>query len=125
MIVPLAGAGTSASTLSVETSTTVSPSLTDCPSSTCHSSTVPSLTDSPISGIDDSDRVPFAGPRRVSVARLAGLRGVRLGGVVAEVGVALAWPPGSSPGGVSRSPDRSALAPLPDGWPLGSISASA
>ena len=49
--VPLAGAGTSASTLSVETSTTVSPSEISSPSDTCHSSTVPSVTDSPISGI--------------------------------------------------------------------------
>ena len=51
VIVPLAGAGTSASTLSVETSTTVSPSATCWPSATRHSSTVPSVTDSPISGI--------------------------------------------------------------------------
>ena len=48
---PLAGAGTSASTLSVETSTTVSPSSTNSPSCLCHSSTVPSVTDSPIWGI--------------------------------------------------------------------------
>ena len=51
VIVPLAGAGTSASTLSVDTSTTVSPSLTKSPSATCHSSTMPSVTDSPISGM--------------------------------------------------------------------------
>ncbi len=51
VIVPLAGAGTSASTLSVETSITVCPSSTESPSLTCHSSTVPSVTDSPISGI--------------------------------------------------------------------------
>ena len=50
-IFPLVGAGTSASTLSVEISTTVWPSCTDSPSATCHSSTVPSVTDSPISGI--------------------------------------------------------------------------
>ncbi len=49
--VPEAGAGTSASTLSVETSTIVCPSSTESPSETCHSSTVPSVTDSPISGI--------------------------------------------------------------------------
>ena len=49
--VPLAGAGTSASTLSVETSTTVSPSSTWSPSDLCHSRTVPSVTDSPIWGI--------------------------------------------------------------------------
>ena len=51
VITPLVGAGTSASTLSVETSTTVSPSLTKSPSATCHSRTMPSVTDSPISGI--------------------------------------------------------------------------
>ena len=51
VIVPLAGAGTSASTLSVETSTTVSPSSTGSPSCLCHSRIVPSVTDSPISGI--------------------------------------------------------------------------
>src|SRR6185437_10895001 len=51
VIVPSIGAGTSASTLSVETSTTVSPSLTLSPSATCHSRTMPSVTDSPISGI--------------------------------------------------------------------------
>ncbi len=51
MIVPLAGAGTSASTLSVDTSTTVSPSSTGSPSCLCHSRIVPSATDSPISGI--------------------------------------------------------------------------
>ena len=50
-IVPLAGAGTSASTLSVETSTTVSSFSTHSPSCLCHSSTVPSVTDSPIWGI--------------------------------------------------------------------------
>src|SRR4051794_37157817 len=51
VMTPSAGAGTSASTLSVETSTTVSPSATKSPSATCHSSTIPSVTDSPISGI--------------------------------------------------------------------------
>ena len=53
---PLAGAGTSASILSVETSTTVSPSETYSPSCLCHSRTVPSVTDSPIWGIWISDR---------------------------------------------------------------------
>ena len=51
VITPSIGAGTSASTLSVDTSTTVSPSLTVSPSATCHSRTIPSVTDSPISGI--------------------------------------------------------------------------
>ena len=51
---PAAGAGTSASTLSVEISTIVSAALTGSPSRLCHSSTVPSVTDSPISGIRTS-----------------------------------------------------------------------
>ena len=51
VITPLAGAGTSASILSVETSTIVSPSETSWPSATCHSRIVPSVTDSPIAGI--------------------------------------------------------------------------
>src|SRR3954447_25850915 len=48
--VPLAGAGTSASTLSVETSTMTSSASTRSPSCLCHSRTVPSVTDSPIWG---------------------------------------------------------------------------
>ena len=48
--VPEAGAGTSASTLSVEISTSVSSASTVSPSCLCHSSTVPSVTDSPILG---------------------------------------------------------------------------
>ncbi len=60
MSVPLAGAGTSASTLSVETSTMVSPSSTKSPSFLCHSSTVPSVTDSPIWGISMSTVVVLA-----------------------------------------------------------------
>ena len=50
-IVPEAGAGNSMSTLSVEISTTVSPSDTWSPTFTVHSRIVPSVTDSPISGI--------------------------------------------------------------------------
>jgi hypothetical protein len=61
LITPSAGAGTSASTLSVETSTTVCPSSTDSPSETCHSRTVPSLTDSPIWGIWISTLMPRYG----------------------------------------------------------------
>ena len=57
VITPLAGAGTSASILSVETSTTVSPSATSSPSETCHSRIVPSVTDSPIWGICNSIRL--------------------------------------------------------------------
>src|SRR3982074_317608 len=48
--VPLAGAGTSASTLSVVTSTSASPSRTGSPGFLSHLATVPSVTDSPISG---------------------------------------------------------------------------
>src|SRR4051794_1877874 len=48
--VPLAGAGTSASTLSVETSTMTSSASTWSPSCFRHSRTVPSVTDSPIWG---------------------------------------------------------------------------
>src|SRR4051794_40265501 len=48
--VPLAGAGTSASTLSVETSTRTSSASTRSPSCLRHSRTVPSVTDSPIWG---------------------------------------------------------------------------
>ena len=59
-IVPAAGAGTSASTLSVEISTMVSSAATGSPSLLCHSSTVPSVTDSPIWGITTSMVVPTA-----------------------------------------------------------------
>ena len=62
VIVPLVGAGTSASTLSVETSTIVSPSSTKSPSLLCHSRTVPSVTDSPIWGISMSTVVVLAIP---------------------------------------------------------------
>src|SRR5438876_8503866 len=47
---PVAGAGTSASTLSVVTSTSASPSRTGSPGCFSHLATVPSVTDSPISG---------------------------------------------------------------------------
>ena len=51
VIVPDAGAGSSMSTLSVETSTTVSPSLIVSPTLTFHSRIVPSVTDSPPVGV--------------------------------------------------------------------------
>src|SRR5947209_7674789 len=51
VIVPEAGAGSSMSTLSVEISTTVSPSLTASPTLTDHSRIVPSVTDSPPVGV--------------------------------------------------------------------------
>src|SRR4051794_31975100 len=47
---PLAGAGTSVSTLSVETSTTPSSASTVSPTCLSHSRIVPSVTDSPIWG---------------------------------------------------------------------------
>ena len=49
--VPVAGEGTSASTLSVEISTIVSSSETESPSCLCHSRMVPSETESPIAGM--------------------------------------------------------------------------
>ena len=52
--VPEAGAGTSASTLSVEISTSVSSSAIVSPSCLCHSRMVPSETDSPIAGMTTS-----------------------------------------------------------------------
>ena len=60
VIVPAAGAGSSMSTLSVEISTTVSPSLTSSPTLTDHSSTVPSVTDSPPVGVTMSIIWPAA-----------------------------------------------------------------
>ncbi len=47
---PAAGAGTSTSTLSVVTSRSVCPISTESPSATLHSTTMPSVTDSPSSG---------------------------------------------------------------------------
>ena len=49
-MVPLAGAGTSASTLSVETSTRISSASMVSPTCLCHSRMVPSVTDSPMAG---------------------------------------------------------------------------
>ena len=59
-IVPAAGEGTSASTLSVETSTSVSSASTASPTALRHSRMVPSVTDSPIWGIVTSIVVPTA-----------------------------------------------------------------
>ena len=59
-IVPAAGAGISASTLSVDTSTTVSSSATSSPGCLAHSRIVPSVTDSPIAGITISTVAPGA-----------------------------------------------------------------
>ena len=52
--VPLAGAGSSTSTLSVEISTIVSAALMKSPTLACHSRIVPSLTDSPAAGVTTS-----------------------------------------------------------------------
>src|SRR3954452_21574693 len=54
VIVPLVGAGSSMSTLSVESSTTVSPSSTASPTLTDHSRIVPSVTKSPPVGVAES-----------------------------------------------------------------------
>ncbi len=58
VIVPPVGAGSSMSTLSVEISTTVSPSLTVSPTFTDHSRIVPSVTDSPPVGVTMSTVLP-------------------------------------------------------------------
>ena len=60
VIVPLAGAGISASTLSVEISTIVSSTSTLSPTALAHSRIVPSETDSPICGHRDVDRLGLA-----------------------------------------------------------------
>ena len=69
VIVPEAGAGTSASTLSVEISTIVSSSATSSPGCLAHSRIVPSETDSPIAGISISITVASAGGRLPPRAR--------------------------------------------------------
>ncbi len=58
--VPATGEGSSASTLSVETSTSGSSFATVSPGLTSHSSTVPSATESPISGMATSTSSPVA-----------------------------------------------------------------
>ena len=67
--VPLAGAGTSASTLSVEISTRVSSSAIVSPSCLCHSRMVPSVTDSPIAGMTTSTVVLTAMSRSQTIPR--------------------------------------------------------
>ncbi len=52
--VPLAGDGSSTSTLSVEISTIVSSTLICAPTLACHSRIVPSVTDSPAAGVTTS-----------------------------------------------------------------------
>src|SRR4051812_6084851 len=57
---PLAGDGTSVSTLSVEISTTISSASTQSPARFFHSTTVPSATETPICGIVTSARALFS-----------------------------------------------------------------
>ena len=93
VIVPAVGAGSSTSTLSVEISAIVWPSSTASPGATCHSSSVPSVTDSPAVGVTMSTVRPSAGasvawplPRASEVGLGAGRRVVavaRRGGAVA------------------------------------------
>ena len=64
VIVPLAGEGISASTLSVEISTIVSSSSTLSPTALAHSRIVPSETDSPIAGIVMSSGLRLGRPAR-------------------------------------------------------------
>ncbi len=61
LIVPLAGAGSSTSTLSVEISTIVSLALMKSPTCARHSRIVPSVTDSPAAGVSTSTSLPLAG----------------------------------------------------------------
>ncbi len=94
VIVPSAGAGSSMSTLSVEISTTVSPSLTVSPTLTDHSRIVPSVTDSPPVGVTMSITPTSSGASAAawpsaSVAAASGISSCagqrrRLGGRVAD-----------------------------------------
>ena len=69
-IVPATGEGTSASTLSVEISTSGSSTATESPTFTRHSSTVPSATESPISG-----NVTSTGSAEARAVRASGASG--------------------------------------------------
>ena len=92
VIVPEAGAGSSMSTLSVEISTTVSPSLTGSPTLTDHSRIVPSVTDSPPVGVMMSIVSPrvaaVAASVAASVAAPASASAAVAGGDSADTGVA-------------------------------------
>ena len=70
---PTAGAGTSASTLSVEISTIVSSSATASPGCLAHSRMTPSETDSPIAGITISTASPSRPPAPVGLGLGLGL----------------------------------------------------
>ena len=70
LTVPVAGEGSSTSTLSVEISTIVSSCLIRSPTLTCHSRIVPSVTDSPAAGVTTSTvRTPVV-PVAISVVAL-------------------------------------------------------
>src|SRR5215208_6984294 len=84
VIVPLAGEGTSASTLSVEISTIVSSTSTLSPAALAHSRIVPSDTDSPIWGIVMS-RV-CASPSGSPAASAAGVSSAAAAGALPLVG---------------------------------------
>src|ERR1700761_9423666 len=89
---PVAGAGSSMSTLSVEISTTVSPCLTESPTLTAHSRIVPSVTDSPPVGVTMSIVLPtlasVAATPSASVAAPATSSSGVAGGDSADTGVA-------------------------------------
>ena len=83
MSTPAAGDGTSASTLSVETSTSGSSTATVSPTCLSHSSTVPSVTDSPMAGMVIWTLVPCVAiptgtlpVRRAPAGRSAGTHGL-------------------------------------------------
>ena len=128
VIVPAAGAGTSASTLSVETSMTVSPSSTESPSCLCHSRMVPSVTDSPISGMVICTASPP--PPSVSLPGSSPGVGDSEGASSSPMSASPSPPPPSSSPGPASSPGPGSVsavaapepspaeAPLPD--PLGS-----
>ena len=97
VIWPEAGAGSSMSTLSVESSTTVSPCLTASPTFTDHSRIVPSVTDSPPAGVTMSIVWPaldsVAATPSASVLADAAASARVVGGDSPETGVASAIDP--------------------------------
>src|SRR5205823_1569346 len=124
VIVPDAGAGSSISTLSVEISTTVSPSLTASPTFTDHSKIVPSVTDSPPVGVTMSIVSPegasaggapapsLAAAASASVAAPAAASSSVAGGDSADTGIPVA------------APSPSAVVIRPMTWPTVTVSPS-
>ncbi len=109
VMVPEDGAGSSMSTLSVEISTTVSPSLTASPTLTRHSRIVPSVTDSPPVGVTMSIVSPRAAAEAASpaasVAAPARASSGVAGGASPETGVAgAALEPFTSPATAATLP---------------------